>query len=102
MNRQLLAAIALACTPSCLSMFGGKVGTGIARLTVRNIGAMVGVTSADASCGFASQAVKDAATVEGAIGEIGSITWRVESCTINLPDWTTYGSDCHGNQKQAI
>jgi len=88
---------ALSVTAACAQMCApGDVGTGIARLTVRNLGAAISAVSSDATCGFESSDVLTNPTINGPIGGPGSITWTVADCAIDFGDGTDTGSDCNG------
>jgi hypothetical protein len=84
-----MAACAQMCAPDA-------VGTGVARLTVRNVGAMVSLLAADDSCGFAAPAVAGAPTITGEVGGEGVVTWTVTDCVIDLGEATEISKDCQG------
>lgn len=86
-----LAALTMAGCPSCAPQ---TVAEGVARLTVRNVGAMVSLVNANDQCGFASTAVLSAPTVDGAVGSEGTITYTVTDCEIDLGEETTVSEDC--------
>lgn len=79
---------------ACERCAPGRVGEGVARLTIRNTGAITELINDDTRCGFESAAVKDAVMLTGA-GSNGTGTWSVDQCTIDLsePRVTT---DCNG------
>ncbi len=81
----------------CARWFPGKVASGIARLTVRNVGAILSAVSADENCGFASQAVLDSASVEGNTGEAGQVVWTVKGCTLDFGTGVVTSTDCRGD-----
>ena len=86
----------------CLSWFSDKVATGVARLTVRNVAAMVSAVNEDTTCGFAAPHISEKPIFEGEVGGIGSGTWRVQECTINYGDtWNALSTDCEGNTMSA-
>lgn len=87
----LLALVSLAGCPSCAP---GTVAEGVARLTVRNVGAMVSLVNANDTCGFASTAVQSAPVIDGEVGSEGSITYTVTDCEIDLGEETTISEDC--------
>lgn len=97
MKRLCCVALSAVVMTSCAEMFPGQVSSGIARLTIRNVGAMVQLVSEDTSCGFLTPSVDQNPVLEGAIGEIGTAVWRVESCTIDLGDTLReLDTDCNG------
>ncbi|MEE2830687.1 MAG: hypothetical protein VX498_15985 [Myxococcota bacterium] len=83
-------------------MFPGQVGTGVARLTVRNAGAIALAVKADTNCGFSSDLVNSSPKVEGEPGSYGTVTWRVEGCVIDLPEDTPLSEDCSGTIESAV
>jgi hypothetical protein len=102
MVRVLATAIFLAAhATACVSWFKGTVATGIARLTVRNVGALTTLVSNDTTCGFASDAVLQSPAIDGDIGGIGTVTFNVADCTITLPERTLVSEDCSGAQTTA-
>ncbi|OGQ18252.1 MAG: hypothetical protein A2138_03185 [Deltaproteobacteria bacterium RBG_16_71_12] len=88
-----IALLSLSGCPSCAPQ---TVGEGVARLTVRNVGAMVSLVSANADCGFASTAVAGAPVIDGAVGSEGTVTWTVTDCAIDLGEESTISEDCTG------
>ena len=76
---------------SCASQ---EVGSGIARLTIRNAGALTKLIDRDTSCGFGSQAVLSNPKLEGAVGTIGSVTWTIANCTLAFSAPTTALKTC--------
>src|SRR5688500_9262123 len=76
----LLAAVSLAVAPACQleRMFPEKVAAGVARLSFRNAAVLTSLVSADATCGFASEAVLASAKITGEVGSVGALTWTVE------------------------
>lgn len=87
----------LAPVVSCAQCAPGKVGTGVARLSVRNFGAIVELVSSDTSCGFEAQHVKDAVLLSGEPGSMGTATYNVQTCTIDIPASEPKTSmDCNG------
>lgn len=79
----------------CIKEKKQLAGEGLARLTVRNVGAVVSLLNADTACGFASDAVKSAATIVGNPGEDGTVTFTVTDCTINAGG--AVDTDCSGD-----
>lgn len=90
----ILGALAAASMAGCPSCAPQTVAEGVARLTVRNVGAMVSLVNANDQCGFASTAVLSAPTIDGAVGSEGTITYTVTDCEIDLGDETTVSEDC--------
>lgn len=95
MARYLTFALFLtACqVESCKSQ---DVGLGVARLTVRNAGAVTKLIDRDQRCGFASEAVLGSPKLEGATGTLGSATWTVSDCELRFDEPTTALSTCGG------
>lgn len=91
----------LSAISGCPSCAPDLVGQGIARLTVRNVGAMVTLASANEDCGFASPEVLENATVEGEVGGPGSLTLKVAGCTIDAGSGTDVSEDCTGDKTTA-
>lgn len=74
------------------------VGAGVARLTVRNVGAIAELVNSDTNCGFESPEVKADFTTRGNIGAAGTATWTIEECEIDLGDAPQIiSTDCDGN-----
>ncbi len=81
----------------CERLFGkDEVATGVARLTVKNVGTIASLVNSDSRCGFESQAVKDAVQLDGEAGRIGKATWYVDHCLIDLGKDYDFGRGCHG------
>ena len=93
--------LAVLTTGGCARMFPSQVGTGVARLTVRNAGAIALAVKTDTHCGFSSDLVNSSAKVEGEPGSHGTVTWRVEGCVIDLEDDTPLSEDCSGTIESA-
>jgi hypothetical protein len=91
-----LVAAALLALSGCPNCAPDRVGEGVARLTVRNVGAMLSVVNADATCGFASADVLGNAVLQGEIGTDGKVVFTVTGCAIELPENTEIASDCGG------
>lgn len=88
-----LVALATGC-PQCAP---DRVGTGVAQLTVRNVGMMVSLVNSNTECGFASPAVQQAAAIEGSVGSAGTLTMTVNSCVIDLGEaGRAFPADCNG------
>lgn len=77
-----------------------KVAMGVGRLTARNTGTLTALLEATTECGFSSDAVKAAAVVEGAVGEVGTVTWKVEGCALDFGQGTVVAKDCVGNETE--
>lgn len=88
-----LALLSFAGCPSCAPQ---TVGEGVARLTVRNVGAMVSLVSANTSCGFAAPTVAGTPEIDGAIGSEGTVTWTVTDCEIDLGEDSPISENCTG------
>lgn len=89
----LLALGSSACLERCAP---GRVGPGVARLTVRNVGAVVQLVNDDTRCGFESPDVKYAFTTEGEVGGLGSATWTVDGCALDFTEESYVTEDCAG------
>lgn len=92
-GRGLATVFAVLLATGCAQCVPGKVGAGVARLTIRNIGTMVSLTNADTSCGFASSAVLGAPTMTGNVGGQGTLTFTVTDCAIDSGESKT-SQDC--------
>src|SRR4051812_34190701 len=79
----LLALAALATAAGCTNP-ADSVANGVARLTIRNVGAVATIINADTTCGFSSDAVKAAAVLNGSVGGQGSLVLTVTDCEIDL------------------
>ncbi|MEQ8273184.1 MAG: hypothetical protein RMA76_11375 [Deltaproteobacteria bacterium] len=79
---------------ACEKCAPGRVGQGLARLTIRNVGAIASAINDDAVCGFESEAAKDSWVASAEPGQTGSVTWRVEGCELDFgtPEVST---DCN-------
>lgn len=97
--RLTLTSLVLAALGGCQveSLFPQMVGDGAARLSVRNAGVLLSVINSDTSCGFASQQVIGDYSVDGEIGQVGTVTWTVADCEIDFGrEPVLVGSDCTG------
>jgi len=74
---------------------------GAARLSVELFETLIDLIDADAGCGFASAAVRNAATVDGAVGGPGSATYTVSGCALHFASATVVHTDCSGNSTVA-
>ncbi len=88
-----LALTSTACLEKCAP---GKVGPGVARLTARNMGAMVQLINDDTRCGFESPDVKNNPTLQGVPGSEGHAIMTVENCEIDLTSEPMVTEDCNG------
>lgn len=98
-HRLGLVAGALAALTACPECAPEAVGEGVARLTVRNVGAMLTLLNADDSCGFQSPAVLSSPVIDGEAGGPGTVTFTVNDCTIDLgssESGTLIAEDCNG------
>jgi hypothetical protein len=73
------------------------VAMGVARLSVRQVAALLKAIDDDKSCGFQSDSVKAAQVVSGAPGDDGTVTWTVKDCVLNFAGEQTLDTDCDGN-----
>src|SRR5688500_14409057 len=80
------------CTAACAECAPGRVSSGVARLTIRNLGAIAELINQDPICGFESEAVKNDPSLDR---KAGRATWRVEECTIDLSE-PFEKIDCNG------
>jgi hypothetical protein len=96
MPRRLLLLLLTLASSSCLEQCApGRVGKGVGRLTVRNLGAILQLVNSDTVCGFGSEAVKQRFTMEGEPGTLGSVTWSIEGCEIDLSTAPKISTDCN-------
>ena len=93
-GRGLLCAAALLVATGCAQCAPDRVGPGVARLTVRDVGAMVTMLNADTTCGFGSQAVLSAPTMTGTVGGQGSLTFTVAECLIDAGEGLEISRNC--------
>jgi len=95
-----IAALFLALpSTACITWFPDKVGNGVARLTVRNIGAITSLISADELCGFESQEVLTSYTQDVEDGGVGTVTWHVNNCEIDTgTEWRVVKEYCDGTE----
>jgi len=83
--RTSVLGLALVATASCAQMCAAdQVATGVAQLTVRNVGAMVSLMGSDTACGFKATAVLASPTITGAVGSEGTVTWTATDCVLDL------------------
>src|SRR5262245_10996476 len=82
--------------PACEQCAPELVGAGVSRLTVRNLGAVANIINEDQACGFASPEVLESFTTNGTTGSMGSATWTVTNCEIDLTERPYNETDCSG------
>jgi hypothetical protein len=83
-------------------LFPDKVAAGAARLSVRNAVKIVSLIDDDTACGMQSAAVLQAYRQDGELGTLGSVTWTVEGCVLELgKNFVSKGSDCNGSETTA-
>ncbi len=80
----ITAALALTCSACLEKCAPGQVGNGVARLTMRNVGAVVELINADTACGFEAPDVKPNFTVDAEPGKQGCASWKIEACDLDL------------------
>src|SRR3954465_2287197 len=88
---KLLAVVFLAGCPECAP---GQVGPGVARLTVRNVGAIATMINADTPCGFAATTVLQSPTMTGMVGGMGTLTYSITDCAIDAGDSKEISKSC--------
>ncbi|MBT6176920.1 MAG: hypothetical protein HOI23_06700 [Deltaproteobacteria bacterium] len=98
---RIILLVILTTQVGCIEWFSGKIGTGVARLTVRNVGAMLLAVNNDDVCGFASAAVNDNPEADAAVGGSGSLTYTVTDCEIEYTDWESLSTDCNDVETRA-
>lgn len=78
-----------------------RLADGVAKLTIKNVGAVVSAFAKDTTCGFKSPAVLAAAAVEGAIGHLGGrVTYSIDvPCELDLGA-VNVPADCNGLTEQ--
>ncbi|RMG14907.1 MAG: hypothetical protein D6729_13045 [Deltaproteobacteria bacterium] len=96
----LIAALVLGGC-QCERFFPEKVGSGIARLTVRNVAVATKIIASDTECGFEAPDVKEAFLVDGRVGETGTVTWEIDDCTLDFGEVHTVFTDCNGIELRA-
>jgi hypothetical protein len=69
---------------------------GVARLTVREVTALLKAADKDTTCGFSAGVTKTAVQLTGAPGDDGTATWSVANCKLKFPTETKLDSDCNG------
>lgn len=74
------------CSAACERCAPGLVGEGVAKLTIRNAGSIIELINEDNVCGFESATVKDGVVVQGQVGKMGTATWTVTNCDIDLSE----------------
>ena len=89
-----LAACAQNCAPD-------QVATGVARLTMHNLGAVLQAAEMDSACGFSSAAVLANSSSDGEVGQLGSVTWTATDCHLDFSADTPLATDCLGQVSRA-
>ncbi|OGQ25871.1 MAG: hypothetical protein A2138_22045 [Deltaproteobacteria bacterium RBG_16_71_12] len=93
----LTVLVVLAASCQLERMFPEEVGAGAARLSVRNAVKLISIVKDDANCGMASAAVMQSFRQDGELGQLGSVTWTVENCTVDFgPELVAISEDCNG------
>ncbi len=87
----MVVAAALLCT-TCEKCAPHLVAQGVARLTVRNVGAIVEVVNDDPVCGFENGGAK--IVIEGEPGTQGKVHWLIEDCAIDLSEEPLVNQGC--------
>lgn len=78
-------------------MFPEDVGAGAGRLSVRNSVKLISFIDDDTNCGMASPAVMQGFRQDGELGDVGTVTWTVENCTLDFgPELVAVSEDCNG------
>lgn len=80
----------------CERLAPESVGMGVARGTVRNAAAITAILAEDKTCGFQSPQVLSSAVVSGVKGQVGTVTWAVDSCLLDLGELHAFATDCRG------
>ena len=85
---------------ACARCVPNTVGTGVSRLTMRNLAALVTLLNDEnVACSFESPDNKDQVAYSAELGSIGVGKWRVENCLIDIPPSDPYVTeDCNGVQ----
>ncbi|WP_410959330.1 hypothetical protein, partial [Salmonella sp. SAL4433] len=68
-------ALVVGLAGGCIAAKKEAAGGAISRLTVRNLGSVIGLLNADTTCGFSSDAVVSAAVVTGEPGTDGTVVF---------------------------
>ncbi|MBI5494338.1 MAG: hypothetical protein HY904_04875 [Deltaproteobacteria bacterium] len=71
-----------------------RVVDGAARLTIKLLGSLAAAMNADHDCGFASDAVQQAAVVTGTAGGAGTATQTLSRCVKSYREGSTVATDC--------
>ncbi len=88
----LLLTLSLVACEKCAP---GRVGQGLSRLTIRNVGAIATAVNDDTACGFESEAAKDSWVASAEAGQTGTVTWRVEGCVLDFSAAHEESTDCN-------
>ena len=102
--RNVAIALVLATqTAACVRCAPGQVSTGVSRLTMLNLATLVEYLNTEGPCGFESPEIKSMVEFSGPVGSMGTGTWRIENCEIDLPRSDPYISeDCNGVETRAF
>jgi hypothetical protein len=101
-SRLFIFSVLVAASPlACAKCAPVRVSTGVARLTVRNTGAIAELINADTACGFESPSVKANPIIDGKPGSAGIVTWTVDHCAIDLDAAPYDAADCNGKHTRA-
>ncbi len=93
-SRFLLSMVGLMLVAGCPQCAPGRVGPAVARLTVRNVGAMATLLNANSTCGFAATSVLGNPTISGNVGGMGTVTYQATDCVIDAGGGTEVSKDC--------
>jgi hypothetical protein len=78
--------------------FHQVIGDGAARLVIQTVGTVASMVNADSDCGFEDKfgVLIFPTEVVGDTGEMGSMTWDVEGCTVGADQLAVQAEDCLG------
>jgi hypothetical protein len=72
---------------------------GVARLLVQTVGVAASKVNKDDDCGFENTFVLiDPWLVEGEVGEMGEMTWKIEQCAVGSESLTVHEETCTGGR----
>ena len=74
-----------------------QVAAGIAKFSIQALSVISEKLEEDERCGFASANSKANAEVDGPTGAVGSVTNRLDRCTLEFPEGTLALKDCDGD-----
>lgn len=78
--------------------FHQVIGDGAARLIIQTVGTLASMVNSDSSCGFEDRfgvLIFPTETI-GDVGEMGSMTWDIEACSVGNDSLTVQAEDCIG------